>query len=278
MLIDALGKIFGRRAEATAGVPEKGGARPATTEGASEALRHAGMRPPAGAPRLQPVDAKALKEQRVVAGLASHQQMTDAFRVLRTNFLQRMRVTGATTAGITSTNMGEGKSVVSANLAVSLARLPQHSVLLVDADLRRPNLHRIFGIDPAPGLADILLHDAPLEACMVDPGIERLLLLPAGEALPASSEVLSSPRARILAAELRAADDDRLILYDLPPLLPSDDALVFLQNVETSLLVVEEGGTRRADLERAVVLLKDHRLIGTVLNKARSGDGRYGYY
>lgn len=226
--------------------------------------------------RVEPVAEDFLRQQRIVAGIDSL-EMSDVFRILRTSVLQRLTVSGGTTLGITSPSMADGKTVVAANLAISLSRLPQHTVLLVDLDLRRPNLHKLFGLEATPGLADYLLAETPLPECLVNPGIDRLVLLPSGAAQRSSSEILSSARMAELARELKSRYPDRLVLYDMPPLLPTDDALVFLGHVDASLLVVEEGKTRRPEVQRALELLKDYRPIGTVLNKSRSPSGRYDY-
>lgn len=233
--------------------------------------------PSYGSTRVVAIDADNLKERRIVAGL-DFLETADAFRILRTSVVRRMTPVGATTLAITSPGMAEGKTVVAANLAVSLSRFAQNTVLLVDLDLRRPNLHNVFGLDAEPGLTDYLIRDTPLAECLVSPGIDRLVLLPCGTPLRTSSEALSSQKMTALAGELKTRYPERLVLYDLPPLLPTDDALVFLKHVDASLLVVEEGGTRRADIERAMELLKDYHPIGTVLNKARSAKGQYGYY
>lgn len=213
--------------------------------------------------------AGVLAEGRVVAGLAQH-ALADAFRLLRTQVLQRLTLAGYSTLAITSANRGEGKSLTAVNLAISLALHVSRTVLLVDLDLRRPRIHRYFGIEPEAGLNDYLLGDVPLSACLINPGIERLVLLPVRAALEASSELLLAPKMIRLARELKTRYADRLVLYDLPPVLASDDALAFLQHVEGCLLVVQDGGTPKGDLVRAAELLSECDVIGTVLNKASS--------
>jgi|APTNR8051073442_1049403.scaffolds.fasta_scaffold05273_3 capsular exopolysaccharide synthesis family protein len=242
----------------------------------------------AGAPRYQSTrvissDRTTLKERRVVAGITpssghNPMELADAFRILRTRVYQQMSATGGTTLAVTSPNMSEGKTVVAANLAISLTQFSQHTVLLVDVDLRRPAMHKIFEIEPRPGLGDYLLKGTPLSDCLVSPDIDGLVVLPSGGSLARSSETLSSDRMTALAAEMKNRYPDRLVVYDLPPLLPTDDAIVFLGNADASLLVIEEGRTRRGDIERAIELLANHNMIGTVLNKATSTSGAYSYY
>ncbi len=216
----------------------------------------------------------ALLEKRVIAGL-THDALADTFRILRTQVLQRLTAEGYTTLAITSPNPGEGKTLTSVNLAISLAKDVNRTVLLVDVDLRRPRVHSYFHIKPEVGLSDYLLGEAALADCLINPGIERLVILPGGRPLRESSEMLSTPRMVDLARELKARYPDRLVLYDLSPVLTTDDAMGFLQHVDSCLLVVQEGSTRRGDVERALDLVDGCPLIGTVLNKSSQRAATY---
>jgi protein-tyrosine kinase len=227
--------------------------------------------------RVEPISPNELRQNRIVAGFA-HDAHADIFRMLRVQALKFLQEGIGTTIGVCSPNPGVGKSFVAANLAVSLALGVDHTVLLVDADLRRPRLQSYFGLEPGPGLTDYLLHGASLPKCLVNPGIERLVLLPAGAAVQNSSEILGSPRMLNLATELKARYPDRFVIYDLPPLLSGDDALVFLPRLDGCMLVVEERKTRTQELERTLDLLSDTRLIGTILNKSQSEIGSHYYY
>ncbi|MBK8906758.1 MAG: AAA family ATPase [Rhodospirillales bacterium] len=208
-----------------------------------------------------------LHERRIIAGL-THHELSDTFRVLRTQVLKHLSASGFTTIGITSPNRGEGKTLTSVNLAISLAMHITRTVLLVDMDLRRPSIHSCFDIKPESGLADYLLGDVALSDCLVNPGVERLVVLPAGGPLRASSELIASPKMIGLAREVKSRYPDRVVIYDLPPVLASDDTLAFLQHVECCLLVLEEGSTRKGDVQRALSLLEGFNVIGTVLNKS----------
>jgi capsular exopolysaccharide synthesis family protein len=216
-----------------------------------------------------------LHEKRVIAGL-THHELSDTFRVLRSQVLKHLNAAGFTTLGVTSANRGEGKTLTSVNLSVSLAMHVARTVLLVDADLRRPSVHSCFGINPEPGLVRYLTEGVSITDCLVNPGVDRLVVLPAGTPLRASSELLASPKMIGLAKELRSRYPDRIVVYDLPPVLASDDALAFLQHVECCLLVIEDGSTRRGDVERVLDLLEGYNLIGTVLNK--SSERTQAYY
>ena len=223
--------------------------------------------PAIGSPmtRVEALAAGTLRDRRIIAGFAQDPH-ADLFRMLRAQILQKLADGGGTTLGICSPNPGDGKTLMAANLAVSMAMDANHTVLLADLDLRRPSLAECFGLTMQEGLSDYLFDGAPLSDCLVNPGIDRLVLLPAGRALSNSSEALSSPQMVNLARELKARYPDRFVIYDLPPLLSSDDALVFLPQVDATLLIVREGKTNAGEVQRAIELLDQRNLLGTVLN------------
>ncbi|RMG28433.1 MAG: polysaccharide biosynthesis tyrosine autokinase, partial [Gammaproteobacteria bacterium] len=193
----------------------------------------------------------------------------DAFKILRTQVLQRMKEHGWKTLAVTSPNAGEGKTLTALNLAASLALEISHTVLLVDADLRHPGVAGLLGLDEAPGLADYLLDGATLETLLVHPEpLEHLVVLPAGRPLLNSAELLGSPNMAQLVRDLRDRYPERIVVFDLPPVLTAADALAFAPNVDALLLVLEEGRTTQEDLERTMELLDGQAILGTVLNKA----------
>ncbi|HEB78368.1 MAG TPA: exopolysaccharide biosynthesis protein [Methylothermaceae bacterium] len=217
------------------------------------------------------VPEQVLEKNRVVAALKNHPQR-DLFRVLRTKILHRMKKQGINSLAITSPTKKGGKSMVASNLAVSIAMEMNHTVMLVDLDLRNPSIHRYFGFETEQGLSDYLLDGMELPNLLVHPGIERLVILPAGKPVPQSSELLATPRMASLVADITTRYAERIILFDLPPLLHMDDALTFLPQVESSLLVVEEGGNTPAEVEQSLHLLEQANLLGTVYNKAEHID------
>lgn len=228
--------------------------------------------------RVVTAQADVLQEGRVVAGLTTYDELVDTFRILRTQVLQRLNSAGYSTLAVTSANRGEGKSLTAINLAVSLAMHVSRTVLLVDLDLRRPRLHTYFGIEPDVGLNDYLINDAPIANCFINPGVERLVMLPMRSGLQGTSELLSSPKMIGLSEELKLRYPDRIVIYDLPPVLMSDDALSFLQHVDCCLFVVEQGVTSKNDIQRSFELLKGCPILGLVLNKSSNGTKRYSYY
>lgn len=217
--------------------------------------------------RVIDVSPGLLKDKRVVA-MQQHDMVKDAYRILRTQILQRMRENRWNTLAITSPRAGEGKTLTAVNLAISLASEGNQTVLLVDLDLRRPGIHALFSHQPEKGISDYLTDNIPLSEILFNPGIDRLVVVPAGEPIVDSSELLSKQRMTDLVIELKQRYPSRLVLFDLPPLLMTDDALAFLPNVDAALVVLEEGKTQKEDLLHAIELLKGTNVLGTVLNKA----------
>jgi protein-tyrosine kinase len=192
-----------------------------------------------------------------------------AFRMLRTQVLQRMDANGWRALAIFSPSARDGKTTTAVNLAISLAGDRSHTVLLVDFDFKRPSLAARLGLEPEFGVDDVLSGAAKVEDCLYRvEGFERLVVLPARVGLSNSSEILAGPRNRELVKELRARYPERIVIYDLPPVLQADDALSFAPLIECGLVVVSESLTRRKDLMRTMELLRNTPLVGTVLNRA----------
>ncbi len=190
----------------------------------------------------------------------------DAFRILRSQVLQTMTKAGFKTLAITSPNYGDGKTTIALNLAISIAQDLKQTVLLVDLDLRKPSIHRYLGIESDYGLTDYLAGQADIPYCLQRLPFERLSVLPAGNMTEHSSEILGSPQMAALADELKNRYPDRLMIYDMPPILAQDDPLAFLPHVDAVLLIARDGVTRTEDIKRSLDILEPANVIGTVLN------------
>ena len=226
--------------------------------------------------KMVEVPQQTLLENRIIAALPEH-KFKDTYRMLRTRVLQTMRNNGWTSVAVTGPATGCGKTLTAINLAASLAMEVSNTVLLVDLDLRRPAVHKYFGYEPELGLSDYLTKDIPLHQLLFSPCIDRLVVLPGRSALPNSAEMLRSPRMIALVNELKTRYPDRLIVFDLPPILAADDALAFSPYTDCFLMVAESGGTKKDDLQKAYSILKNTPLVGTVLNKSEVPTSGYGY-
>jgi len=216
-------------------------------------------------------------ESRVILSENQDESVRSAYKMLRTRTLQRMRQNDWHVIGVTSPLQGDGKSLTSVNLALSLARELTLSVILLELDLRRPTICKQFGVDPVKGFSDYLDGTAKLDEVLFRPeGTERIAILPNTEVYENSSETLSSPRVATLIDELRGSDPGRVIICDLPPYLATDDVLAFAPLTDAFLVVVSEGRTSRDVLEKGLDILQELPLLGVVLN--RSEEATTGYY
>ena len=211
---------------------------------------------------------------------APRSPLSEAFRALRTN-IQFAGVDEPLSAIlVTSSGPGEGKSTTAANLALVMAQAGRQ-VVLVDADLRRPTLHRFFDLPNGQGLTTALLDlRSPIEAHLQETEVSGLRLMTSGPIPPNPAELLSSQRQSDLLKELERQSD--IVIVDSPPVLTVTDALVLAPQTNGVLLVVEAGRTRKEVLKktREALARTDARLLGVVLNQmtARRSGYYYQYY
>jgi protein-tyrosine kinase len=219
--------------------------------------------------RFTEVDPAHLEKQRILP-TGARGPAGGPYKMLRTQVLRRMEKIGANSLAIVGTATGTGKTLTAINLAIAIAAELDRTALLVDLDLRNPSVHRRLGIEPSVGIEDCLRLNRPLKDAMLRlASYERLVILPARERCEDSSELLSATRTHELVTEMRQRYKDRILIFDLPPVLQADDALAFAKHVQSALVVVGDGKTQRSDLTRTLELLQDLPIIGTVLNGSR---------
>ena len=218
----------------------------------------------------------AVRERERILPPGATGQHGGAYKMLRTQVLKRMDQLGATTIGIFSAGSAEGKTLTAINLAIAIAAESGRTTLLVDFDLRNPSIHRRFGHSPAVGVEDCLQQRHPIhEAMFKVAGYERLTILPARERSEQSSELLTSDRAIELVTEIRTRYANRVVIFDLPPVLQADDALAFARHLQAGLLVIGDGKASGDDVKRTIELLRDLPIVGTVLNGSRDPEKNY---
>jgi non-specific protein-tyrosine kinase len=201
------------------------------------------------------------------------------YKVLRTKIQFLTRHKGLNTVMITSAREAEGKTLTCINLAMTFARAFNQTVMLVDGDLRRQSIHRVLGYQSEAGLADYLLQERPLKDIVVWPGIEQMTLISGGRTVSNSAELLSSPRMKALAQEMKTRYEDRYVLFDSAPVLSGADAMALAAHVDSLVMVVEEGRTSLREVKKALSLLPAEKLLGFVLNRQRKPITRgYKYY
>jgi capsular exopolysaccharide synthesis family protein len=200
----------------------------------------------------------------------------EAFRLLGVRLRHLRRDRTLTKVLITSTIPQEGKSMVAANLACSLALTTQQKVLLMEGDLRRPSLSQVFGLGKHPGLCECLQGDRKLTACIFRLESPGLWVLPAGAAQNNALELLQSGRLSAVMDQLTAWFD--WIIIDSPPILPMADTSVLARLADGILLVTRQGTTEKRHLQRGLEAIETKKLIGALLNCSKSSAHSDYYY
>ena len=217
--------------------------------------------------RVVKLQAEHLEKNRIFS-FNKNDPMSVTFDVLRTQILQKMEEKGWRTLAITSPTPGVGKTVVAINLAMSVVQKTNKTAMLVDFDLRQPRIGVYLGIPMEKSLNDLLDGNVELSEILVNPDIPRLVVLPTMNAVKNPSETLSSRKVASLIKELRERYESRIIIFDLPSLLHSDDAISVLPQIDCILMVVANGMSTQREIEDSRRHLSKANLIGTVFNKA----------
>ena len=191
----------------------------------------------------------------------------DAYRVLRSQVLHRTRESGSNTVMVTSALPGEGKTLTAINLAFTIAREFQHTVLLVDGDLRQQNIHKYLGCSGEKGLIDYLADGSPVSDLITWPGIEKMTLISGGHSFHESAEILGSPRMKEFISDIKWRYPERYILFDAPPILSGADVLTLAHLIDLVIVVVQAGKTSMDDVRRALHYLPKEKILGFVLNR-----------
>ena len=235
--------------------------------------------PPSGEPAgptyvVRPPHA-AQVDPHIVAYHHPHSHLTESFRRVKAMLRGVAGADKLRTVAITSAGKGEGKSTTALNLAITMSQDFDTRVCIVDADLRRPRLHRLLGFTPRRGLSDVLGGDALAEDVLITDSVPRLTVLPGGRSSRTPSEMLGSPRMRQLIEELKTRFD--FILFDTPPVLTVADAILLGPMTDGVILLIQAGKVRRRPVERAVELLHNSRILGFILNRGDMVLSHYGY-
>ena len=179
-----------------------------------------------------------------------------------------MRANKWRSIGVTSPSYGEGKSMIASNLAAAIAMEVNHTALLIDMDLRTPRIKDFFSIQPDKGLLDYLKGEAEVSDLLINPGVERLMLLPGVGEAQNSDEWLSTPKMVSLFREVTQRYKSRIVVYDLPPILPRDDVMTCVSHIDCFLMVIEEGKNSEVQIRKAMQAMESCHLVGTVVNKS----------
>jgi protein-tyrosine kinase len=229
------------------------------------------------------VDTARLLEQQFIAPNAKEQALADEYRALKRPLLKTIRDAAVARSNlwmVTSAVAGEGKTFTSINLAMSIAREQDWTIVLVDGDCSKAHLTRLFGVTEQRGLMD-LLRDPKLDfdSLVMPTNIPRLSLLPAGSREERAAEFLSSARMANVCEALASGDPHRIVLFDSPPLLQAAEAPALAAQLGQILLVVRANHTARQAVLAAIHHLDPSKAINLLLNQAegRERPARYGH-
>lgn len=233
------------------------------------------------------IDLARLAELGLVTLGNPRSQVSEEFRVIKRPLIRNATGKGAAPIKngnlvmVTSALPGEGKSSSAASLAMSIAMELDKTVLLVDADVAKPALMRMFGIEETRGLLDVLVDDSlDLSAVLLRTDVDKLVILPSGTAHPQATELLASDAMTKLLDEMAARYPDRIIIFDSPPLLLTNEARALAAHMGQIVVVVEAERTRHAALTQALALIDACPVKLLLLNKSSPGGAgdHYRYY
>jgi len=204
--------------------------------------------------------------------------VAEQFKLLRAKIFCRDNVCGSLAIMITSAQSFDGKSIVAANLAVTIAQGINKHVLLVDCDLRNPTLHQLFGMQPSDGIREYLDNGTSIDPYLQKTQVDKLTLLPAGQPPPNPSELLSSEKMRQLIAELKSRYQDRYIILDATPAGFAAETNFLATIMDNVLLVVRSGKSAMKPIKEAIDHIGRDRILGIVFNSDHEVTRKYRYY
>jgi protein-tyrosine kinase len=239
--------------------------------------------------RLDTEEAKALEHQkrtafngRIDPKLACLGEPTSAaaecFKTLRSKIMVGKSQKLYRAIMVTGAQPLDGKSLVAANLAVSIAQGINHYVLLVDCDLRRPTLHKTFGLQPERGLREYLEDGTSVAPYLMKTPVNKLTLLPAGKPIASPSELLGSEKMHMLIQEIRDRYQDRFIIFDTPPAHFIADTSFLADVLDGVLLVVRSGRTNAELVKEVIASMGKENILGVVFNATNEASREYRYY
>ena len=231
------------------------------------------------------IDIADLESRGFVSLHSTRSQINEEFREIKRKLLSNAfgalshTITNANIIMVTSARPGEGKTFTAVNLALSIAAEKDKRVLLVDADVLKPNTLRTLGIEERSGLMEYLLGDVKeIGQVMFRSNIEKLRIIPAGRSHHLSTELLASQAMHELITEFSTRYSDRVVIIDTPPIIGINESAVLANFAGQAVVVVEEGRSKLSDVEKAVERLNPNMAIGFVVNKSLNTSEQTGYY
>lgn len=205
-------------------------------------------------------------DSRVIALFSGTSSAAEQYKQLRTKILRARKLYSHNAFLITSALPGEGKSITALSLSISISQGLQDTVLLVDADLRRPTLHKMLGIKADLGLADCLAGKVHPEDVIYHTNIKKLSVIPAGRIPNNPSELITSDTMTNLINEVKTRYQNRIVIFDSPPVISLTDSVVLGQKLDAVIVVIHTTRTPREAISETINSLSDTNVLGAVLN------------
>jgi protein-tyrosine kinase len=216
-----------------------------------------------------------------IVALEAESSAAEQYKILREQLKRLCAEAGIRTLAITSPVKKDGKTTVAVNLAASIALEYEEKVLLIDADLRAPSVHRYFNVEGAPGLTEYLSSHlvAGIKTLVRETHLQGLHVIPAGRPTRFASELLAKEKMRLMLDEIRRVMPGYTIIVDSPPVLATPDPMILSRQVDGVIMVVRAGKTPKDYLSKALSSFVSGKVLGVVLNGADFGlSSKYYYY
>lgn len=229
---------------------------------------------------IKKVSPRVINNRDLITIVDPESPIVEEYRKLKSMVLRETKADFLNTIMITSAMDNEGKTLTAINLAVTLAQEIDHSILLVDSDLRQPTMHQYLGVDCKLGLSDYLTSDIDLSEILVKTGIGNLVLLPAGRPVNNPVELLSSKKMEALIKEIKQRYMDRYVIIDTPPIVAFAEGMALGSFVDGIVFVIQEGRAPVKTIEDALNMIKDFNILGVVYNNVSEvqHEGHSHYY
>jgi capsular exopolysaccharide synthesis family protein len=234
---------------------------------------------PKSAGKVVTLDGGLLEANRIIAHDIAN-PLSKSFDILRTQVLQTMDMNSWQLLGVTSPTAGCGKSVVAVNLALSIARQRERSVLLVDLDLQKPQIANHLGLKCDKGVMSILEGRTDLSSAIIQARVrnQQFLVLPCETPTPSSSEWMASHQMNAVMEEIKQTFKSWTVILDLPPILTSDDVISILPQINSVLFVAAAGSTTASEIKECNKHLETTPVVRVVLNKSEDAIPSYYHY
>ena len=215
-----------------------------------------------------------------IVALEEKSSAAEQYKILREQLKRLHAESGIRTIAITSPVKKDGKTTVAVNLAASIALDYEQKVLLIDADLRAPSVHRYFNVAGSPGLTEYLSSSsaAGVKSLIRGTHLNSLQVIPAGRPSRFSAELLAQEKMRLMLDEIQTIFPNHTVIIDSPPVLATSDPMVLSRQVDGVMMIIRAGKTPKEYLSKALGALNSGRVLGIVLNGADYGLGSKYYY